>query len=438
MPVQDAVYPSINAHTVNYLLEKAKKQDITKLDEFSKLIRIYTYLWKITDEREYIMQCFATIREATLTGALSFVKHDSSYKLFKDVTVNLPVRVNWGGGWSDTPPYCMENGGTVLNASISLNGQLPIEVTVKKLDKPVIALTSTDIGSYKEFTDMAELQDCRNPSDPFALHKAALIACGVIPAQGELTVEKLCDQLSGDLYMNTCVIDIPKGSGLGTSSILAGACVKALLEALGIEASDAETFERVLCMEQIMSTGGGWQDQVGGIVPGIKMITSHPGLKQKIICTYVDISDETVAELNERFAVIYTGQRRLARNLLRDVVGRYICNDPVSVDAHYNIQRLAVLMRFELEKGNVDGFAKLLTKHWTESQRIDAGSTNTCIDQIFATIDDLIIGKMICGAGGGGFLQVVLKKGVTKAMLKERLNEVFQDSGVDVWECTIV
>ena len=433
-----AAYPSIDAHTVNYLLEKAKKQDISKLDEFSKLIRIYAYLWKITDERDYIMQCFATIREATFIGALDSVKHSSSYQLVKDVTVNLPVRVNWGGGWSDTPPYCMENGGTVLNAAISLNGQLPIEVTVKKLDKSVITLTSTDIDSYKEFTDMAELQDCRNPSDPFVLHKAALIACGVIPAEGELPVEKLCEQLGGGLYMNTRVIDIPKGSGLGTSSILAGACVKALLEAMGIEASDADAFERVLCMEQIMSTGGGWQDQVGGIVPGIKMVTSRPGLHQKIICTSVNISDETMAELNERFAVIYTGQRRLARNLLRDVVGKYICNDPVSVDAHYNIQRLAVLMRFELEKGNVDGFAKLLTEHWTESKRIDAGSTNTCIDQIFSMIDDLVSGKMICGAGGGGFLQVILKKGITKKQLHERLNEVFQDSGVDVWDCAFV
>ncbi len=433
-----AAYPAINVHTVKYLLDKAKKQDITKLDEFSKLIRIYAYLWKITDEREYIMQCFAAIREATLIGALDSVKYDPSYKLVRDVTVNLPVRVNWGGGWSDTPPYCMENGGIVLNAAISLNGQLPIEVTVKRLDKPVITLTSTDIGSYKEFTDMAELQDCRNPSDPFALHKAALIACGVIPAEDGLSVELLCEQLGGGLYMNTRVIDIPKGSGLGTSSILAGACVKALLEALGIEASDAEAFERVLCMEQIMSTGGGWQDQVGGIVPGIKIVTSRPGLNQKIVCTPADVSEETLAELNERFAVIYTGQRRLARNLLRDVVGRYICNDPVSVDAHYNIQRLAVLMRFELEKGNVDGFAKLLTEHWAESQRIDAGSTNTCIDQIFATIDDLIAGKMICGAGGGGFLQVVLKKGVSRVQLRERLNEVFQDSGVDVWDCAFV
>ena len=433
-----AAYPSINAHTVNYLLEKAKKQNIAKLDEFSKLTRIYAYLWKITDEREYIIKCFATIREATLIGALDSVKYDPSYRLVKDVTVNLPVRVNWGGGWSDTPPYCMENGGTVLNAAISLNGQLPIEVTVKKLDKPTITLTSTDIGSYKEFTDMAELQDCRNPSDPFALHKAALIACGVIPAEGELSIETLCEQLGGGLYINTRVIDIPKGSGLGTSSILAGACVKALLEALGIETSDAEAFERVLCMEQLMSTGGGWQDQAGGIVPGIKLLSTRPGLAQQIHCEKCMVAEETLAELNRRFVLIYTGQRRLARNLLRDVVGKYICNDPVSIDAHYNIQRLAVLMRFELEKGNVDGFAKLMAEHWHESQRIDAGSTNTCIDQIFLAIDDLIMGKMICGAGGGGFLQVVLRKDVSKDALRERLNEVFQDSGVDVWQCTFV
>ncbi len=433
-----ATYPSVSEHTVSYLLEKANKLDITKLDEFKTLIRIYAYLWKITGKRNYIMKAFAVIQEATLSGALGCVKYDPTYKLAKDTTVKLPVRINWGGGWSDTPPYCMENGGTVLNAAISLNGALPIEVTVKKLDKAVITLTSTDIGAYKDFTDMQELQDCRNPSDPFALHKAALIACGVIPATGTLTVKELCKQLGGGLYMNTRVIDIPKGSGLGTSSILAGACVKALFGALAVEADDAEVFERVLCMEQIMSTGGGWQDQVGGIVPGIKMVTSHAGLNQKIICTPTNVSAETIAELNERFAVIYTGQRRLARNLLRDVVGKYICNDPGSIDAHYNIQRLAVLMRFELEKGNIDGFAKLLTEHWGESKRIDAGSTNTCIDQIFATIDDLIAGKMICGAGGGGFLQVVLKKNVTKNMLKERLNAVFQDSGVDVWDCKFV
>ncbi|MCD7957427.1 MAG: hypothetical protein LUG93_17110 [Lachnospiraceae bacterium] len=165
---------------------------------------------------------------------------------------------------------------------------------------------------------------------------------------------------------------------------------------------------------------------------------SYPGLTQQITCTPLSTSEKSIAELNDRFALIYTGQRRLARNLLRDVVGEYICSDTTSVHAHDAIQRLAVLMRYELEKDNVDGFAALLSEHWLESQHIDAGSTNTRVDQIFAVIDDLIDGKMICGAGGGGFLQVILKKGITKDDLKARLNEVFQDSGVDVWECAFV
>ena len=90
-------------------------------------------------------------------------------------------------------------------------------------------------------------------------------------------------------------------------------------------------------------------------------------------------------------------------------------------------------MRYELERGNVDGFAHLLSSHWELSKRLDAGCTNTCIDQIFMTIDDLIEGKMICGAGGGGFLQVILRRGVSFDTLQDRLREVFADSGVSAW-----
>lgn len=38
--------------------------------------------------------------------------------------------------------------------------------------------------------------------------------------------------------------------------------------------------------------------------------------------------------------------------------------------------------------------------------------------------EDLIDGKFISGAGGGGFLQVILKKGVSKEMLRARLLDV--------------
>lgn len=434
------LYPNIDKHTINYLLDKANRQDKDDPAQFSKLIRIYAYLWKLTGENKYADMCFATISDTVLGNAVKDTTYRSNARIVKpEVKTQLPVRVNFGGGWSDTPPYCMEHGGTVLDAAVSLNGELPIEATLRRLDEPKIVLCSTDIGAYKEFTgDLTELQNRRNPQDAFALHKAALIASGLIPYQEEGTVEAICQNLGGGLYFNTRVINIPKGSGLGTSSILAGACIKGLYELTGTGISSDEMYQRVLCMEQLMSTGGGWQDQVGGLAPGIKMVTSRPSLKQEIICTPLNISSETLSELNSRFALIYTGQRRLARNLLRDVVGRYVTNDPTSLEAHYNIQRLAVLMRFELEKGNVDGFAKLMSEHWDESIRLDSGSTNTCIDQIFASIDDLIDGRMICGAGGGGFLQVVLKKNVTKADLSTRLNAVFQDSGVMVYEREIL
>ena len=83
-------------------------------------------------------------------------------------------------------------------------------------------------------------------------------------------------------------------------------------------------------------------------------------------------------------------------------------------------------------------FAELLNQHWELSKQLDSGSTNTCIDQIFMVCEDLIDGQFIAGAGGGGFLQVILKKGVTREQLRQRLKGVFQDSGVDVWECELV
>jgi len=425
----------ISERVKNKLLKMAEKLDCADLGSFSRKIRIYYYLSKLTDEEKNCDRCFETIRDTILRTALKDTDYRADYVIAKDeVVTKLPVRVNWGGGWSDTPPYCMEHGGTVLNAAIKLGGELPIEVTIKKLPESKMVLASTDVGSYEEFTDIKKLQNCSDPMDAFALHKAALIACGVIPYEENVSVEEICAHLGGGLYMNTRVIDIPKGSGLGTSSILAAACVKGIFSFMGVKYTEDELYNTVLCMEQIMSTGGGWQDQVGGASAGIKMVLADKALKQKIICTPLRIDNGTLRELNERFALIYTGQRRLARNLLRDIVGKYVGGDPDVNEVLYRVQQMAVLMRLELEKGRIDGLAKLMNEHWELSKRLDKGCTNTCIDQIFLSIEDLIDGKMICGAGGGGFIQVIMKKGVTLEQMQERLDEVFSESGVGVWK----
>ena len=419
--------------------------DIAENSNLALKIRIYYALARCRqiakDQREEFMKkSFSSVSDTIYDTTIQNMGNTVSYKIQKDyVKVELPVRVNWGGGWTDTPPHCLERGGVVLNAAIKLNGLAPIWVEIKKTEEKRIKVSSSDIGVEGYIDSVEDLLDCNNPYDYFALHKAALIACGLVSLRGtNPTMEELLDNIGGGFELSTQVIGVPKGSGLGTSSILSAACVKALFEFFGRTVTDSEIYRTVSCIEQLMSTGGGWQDQVGGVTNGIKFITTKPGIDQDIQVEYVKISEETKKELNERFAVIYTGQRRLARNLLRDVVGNYIGARQESVHALSEMKRIAILMRFELEQGNIDGFAELLNKHWELSLQLDAGATNTCIDHIFLACEDYIDGKFIAGAGGGGFLQVVLKKGVTKDMLRERLNYVFQGTEIDVWDSELV
>lgn len=406
--------------------------------DFSEKMRLHYYLGSILEDEEEIQECFRTIQSEVLASTIKNLSYNESARIVTEKhTAQLPLRVNWGGGWSDTPPYCNENGGTVLNVAILLNGQKPVEVTLEKINEKKIVFDSRDMDVHGEFDTIEPLQATGDPFDPFALQKACLLACGIIPKEGS-SLEEILDRLGGGFEMHSEVTNVPKGSGLGTSSILSAACVKAVFEFMGIEYTEEDLYAHVLAMEQIMSTGGGWQDQVGGITPGLKYITSMPGIDQKLKVMHVEIPEAAKKELDDRFVLIYTGQRRLARNLLRDVVGRYVGNESDSLYALEEIQKTAALMRFELERGNIDGFAKLLDYHWELSKKVDAGSSNTLIEQIFSSIEELIDGKLVCGAGGGGFLQVVLKKGITKQQVEDRLNEVFMDSLVGVADCKLV
>lgn len=408
---------------------------IAKSSDYKTAMRIYYSLGMEN-------KCFETIRNQVFESALKNRRKLQKLRIMEDeVSVELPLRVNWGGGWTDTPPYCNEQGGVVLNAAIKLNGILPVQVTVKKLDDLEIQFESADLDVRTTIYRAEDIRDCMNPYDHFALHKAALLACGIIPYEkdeNEPKLQTILENLGGGIYLSTKVVGVPKGSGLGTSSILAGACAKALLVFTGSSVTDGALFDIVLCMEQIMSTGGGWQDQVGGMTNGIKMITSKPGIRQILHLDYITIPKEAKKELNERFAVVYTGQRRLARNLLREVVGNYIGGRKESVEALSAMKVTAVQMQRALEKGDVDELARLFNKHWDLSLQLDQGATNLCINQIFMVIEDLIDGKFIAGAGGGGFLQIIMKRGVTKEQINGRLAEVFQQTGVAVWDSELI
>ena len=230
----------ISKEIFKLLMEDAAEAD------FSLKIRIYhavsCYMKKtrtIYDDLHYDAlenDCFGTIQEVIYEEAEKKLPDSAGYRIVKDqVDIALPVRVNWGGGWTDTPPHCNEKGGVVLNAAMKLRGIYPVQITVKRLDELHVEFESKDIGVYTTVDSAAEIQDCHNPYDSFALHKAALIACGIIPVKEEADLQEILKRMGGGIYLSTQVYGVPKGSGLGTSSILSGACVKGIFEFLGQE-----------------------------------------------------------------------------------------------------------------------------------------------------------------------------------------------------------
>lgn len=431
------------------LKEMEEVLHLAQKEEFPVNMRLYLALSDICKREgiqidgygaDWYEDCAYGVVRQVITGAVTkrHIWEKSHGSFLKDkAEVRLPARVNFCGSPSDAAPYCLEHGGTMLDAAVLLKGDYPIQATVERLERQAFVFESVDQEICQEFDTLSAIRDCANPYDPFALHKAVLLAAGLVPLErSSLSMEEMCSSMGGGLLLRT-IADIPKGSGLGTSSIVAAACIKAIREAFGQDVEDQTIYAQVFLAEQLMATGGGWQDQVGGLHNGVKYFYANPGNYQEIFVENLKLSPAVKKELNDRFVLIFSGQRRLARNVLREELNQCIRNSEETADAIEKIRRICAFMRYELERGNITAFGKLLTEQFELVKRIDRGATNTCIDYIFDVCEDLLDGRAVCGAGGGGFLQAVLKKGVSKEELEERIHSEFMDSGVVVWDCEI-
>ncbi len=336
------------------------------------------------------------------------------------VWVTTPVRLDFAGGWSDTPPFCLERGGNVLNAAITLNGQYPVQVMAKLNRDRCVRLSSIDLGRRCELRDAAEILDHHDPRDWAALPKAALVLAGIAPDRPGASLARRLDLLGGGLDL-TIFSAVPKGSGLGTSSILGAAVLACLLRVRGEPASPERLTALTSVLEQRMRTGGGWQDQVGGIVPGVKLIRTRPGPDQTPGLQWVVFNMAPGGAFGGRLLLYYTGQKRMARDILHNVVRRYLARDAAILRVLDEIKDLPLRMKAELDAQQADAFARSLDRYWHLKQQIDAGATNPRLDAILRAARPWTLGRCLAGAGGGGFVLFVAHDPAAAVALRRRL-----------------
>ncbi len=349
---------------------------------------------------------FARVRDAVASACYRDPFREAPLEFrYHRVRAAAPPRIDLGGGWSDTPPFCLDWGGTVLNVAVELNGRYPIATTVRRRDRPGFRLVA---GSVEAEFGVDELPASVPPGSPFGIHLAALRMAGL-------------DRLrQAGLEIRT-EVDLPMGSGLGTSSILSATLLRALATLFGWELSDDDLVEQVSRLEQLMTTGGGWQDQAGGILPGAKLLLSGPGLRQRIRVEPVGWTAERRAEFEQRLVLYDTGLQRIARGLLRQVVGRYLAREVAAVQVLHSIKTLALEMMYALREGDWRHLGELLDRHWNLNQVLDPHTTNAPIDALLRQARPLIAGAKLAGAGGGGFLLLLAEDPDAAASLRGRL-----------------
>ena len=274
---------------------------------------------------------------------------------------------------------------------------------------------------------MEDLLDYRKPGSQFALAKAALALAGFAPdaaawPPGVRSLDAMLRRFGGGIELTTLAA-IPSGSGLGTSSIMGAVLLSIIGRMVGRPLTSRELFHSVLKLEQELTTGGGWQDQIGGVVEGVKMIETDKGLvpDPRIHFVPADLLDP---ETNGgRTLLYYTGLRRLAKNILHEVVGRYLERDRKAMETLRRLHAFPSLMVEAMATRDMGKFGELIDLAWQLNVDLDPDHATPMIESLRESIRPHVLGSKLLGAGGGGFLLIVCGSPDDAATVREILEK---------------
>ena len=335
-----------------------------------------------------------------------------------------PVRIDIAGGWTDTPPFCLMEGGSVVNLAIELNGQQPIQTYVKPCREHHVVLKSIDLGASEIVETYEQLADFKRVGSPFSIPKAALALAGFLPQYSQEKYPDLKSQLMafGCGIEITLLSAIPAGSGLGTSSVLAATVLGTINDFLSLGWDKNEICHKTLVLEQLLTTGGGWQDQFGGVLQGVKLLQTNKGFEQQPIVHWLPTDLYTQPEYQACHLLYYTGITRTAKTILAEIVQKMFLNDHDQVALLREMKAHSLQMYEAIQRNDFKEMGKLVGKTWLQNQAIDAGTNPLEVKKLTDLIDDLCLGYKLPGAGGGGYLYMVAKDPEAAARIKVILN----------------
>jgi len=295
-----------------------------------------------------------------------------------------PLRLGLAGGGTDVSPYSDKFGGAVLNATVSLYAYASI---VPGNDNR-ITLRSVDKNSEINFPVSSSLPIDGNLDLVKGVYNRIV---------KEFTFKPLS-------FGITTFVDVPAGSGLGTSSTLVTAVLGAFTECLKLPLGEYDLARLAYDIERNdLGMAGGKQDQYAATFGGFNFMEFYD--KGKVIVNPLRIKDQILNELSNNIILFYTKTSRISSEIIETQQRNVNEEFESSVEAMHGIKRIAVRMKEAILKGEIESIGELLDISWGYKKKMAEGITNPQIDKLYeAAMKAGATGGKITGAGGGGFM----------------------------------
>ncbi len=301
------------------------------------------------------------------------------------IRARAPLRLGLAGGGTDVSPYADTYGGYVLNATIDRYAY----AVIKPLEAPVVRLIATDQQSRAE----SGLSESPVLDGTLPLHKAVYAhMIGQHHAERPIALEL------------STFCDAPVGSGLGSSSTLVVAMIRAFAELLNLPLDDyaiarlAHRIERVECGFQ-----GGRQDQYSATFGGFNFMEFYAD--DRAVINPLRIKEWVVCELEASLVLFYTGVSRESARIIADQSDNVQAGSPQAIEAMHGMKREALMMKECLLRGDLNGLVESMRQGWENKKRSARTVSNPHIDEIYgAALEAGALAGKVSGAGGGGFM----------------------------------